>query len=74
MMLLRVIDNRIVEDMNSPFQLYEWEWNFTNKRGHRVRGPFECALINVDTIVGTALIGPTYFHTSSISDTHISYT
>ena len=70
-MSLRVIDNRIVENMNSPFQLYEQEWNFTNKRGHIVRGPFECALINVDTIVGTAFIVPTYFDTSSIPDTHI---
>ena len=62
----------ILTSIDSPFKLYEWEWDyFINRMNRRVKGPFYTSIIEVDTIVGAAFIIPVYMKTSTIPDCHI---
>jgi hypothetical protein len=60
--------NNILSSTESPFKLYEWEWNYHIDRCRRVRGPIITSIINIDTIVGTAFVIPVYTNTSTIPD------
>jgi hypothetical protein len=62
------IINNILSSTESPFKLYEWEWNYHIDRRRRVRGPIITSIINIDTIVGTAFVIPVYTNTSNIPD------
>jgi hypothetical protein len=63
--------SNILNSIDSPFKLYEWEWNYFINRSRRVKGPFYTSIIEVDTIVGAAFIIPVYTKTSTIPNCHI---
>ena len=62
--------SKILNSIDSPFKLYEWEWNYIINRSRRVKGPFLTSIIEVETIVGAAFIIPVYKKTSTIPNSH----
>ncbi len=64
------IFSNILNSINSPFKLYEWEWDYFINRSRGVKGPFITAIIEVNTIVGAAFIIPVYMKISTIPNSY----
>jgi hypothetical protein len=61
-------NDNFIESIDSPFKLYEWEWNHLIRNRQRVRGNIITAIVEADTIVDTAFIIPVYTKNTTVPD------